>query len=92
MDPKQEANSPFPPDAAAALVRGDKIAAIKVVRERYGLGLKEAKDAVDRYVAAHPELRTAMEESAGVRNRGCLLAVVVAVLAAIGVYVLLRGR
>jgi len=32
----------------AALERGDKIAAIKLVRERTGLGLKEAKDLVER--------------------------------------------
>jgi ribosomal protein L7/L12 len=31
-----------------ALERGDKIAAIKLVRARTGLGLKEAKDLVER--------------------------------------------
>jgi ribosomal protein L7/L12 len=30
-----------------ALLAGDKILAIKLYREEYGIGLKEAKDAVD---------------------------------------------
>lgn len=39
----------LPPDAIAAIERGEFIEAIKHVREHTGLGLKEAKDAVDRY-------------------------------------------
>jgi len=37
--------------AIAALNRGDKVEAIKLVRQATGLGLKEAKDAVERYAA-----------------------------------------
>jgi len=36
------------PEIAAALVGGNKIEAIKLVRERTGLGLKEAKELVER--------------------------------------------
>jgi ribosomal protein L7/L12 len=36
------------PAINAALVGGNKIAAIKLVRERTGLGLKEAKELVER--------------------------------------------
>ncbi|WP_369027285.1 ribosomal protein L7/L12 [Qipengyuania sp. RANM35] len=36
------------PDVAAALAAGRKIEAIKLVRKRTGLGLKEAKDLVER--------------------------------------------
>jgi ribosomal protein L7/L12 len=36
------------PEVRAALARGDKIAAIRRVRERTGLGLKESKDLVER--------------------------------------------
>ena len=46
--------------AIAALMAGRMIEAIKLVREEQRLGLKEAKDLVDEYVAAHPELRTMM--------------------------------
>jgi ribosomal protein L7/L12 len=40
--------------ARSALARGNKIEAIKVLREETGLGLKEAKDAVDAAEAAMP--------------------------------------
>lgn len=47
--------------AIAAIQRGHKIEAIKLVREEHGLGLKEAKDLVDRYEKAHPRQRTHQE-------------------------------
>jgi ribosomal protein L7/L12 len=37
----------LPPDAAAALARGSKIEAIKLLREATGLGLAEAKHVID---------------------------------------------
>jgi hypothetical protein len=40
--------------AMAALRRGNKIEAIKLVRVEHGVGLKEAKDIVDEFVRAHP--------------------------------------
>jgi Ribosomal protein L7/L12 C-terminal domain len=42
----------IPPDAAAAAARGELIEAIKRTREATGLGLKEAKELVDRHVQA----------------------------------------
>ncbi|GAA6140642.1 ribosomal protein L7/L12 [Hydrogenophaga sp. 5NK40-0174] len=42
---------PVPPEVKAALDRGNKIEAIKLLREATGLGLKEAKDAVDQIEA-----------------------------------------
>lgn len=44
----------LPPEAAAALARGELIQAIKIVRGATGLDLKEAKDLVEAY-AAHPD-------------------------------------
>jgi hypothetical protein len=38
---------PLPPDVLDALARGNKIEAIKLLRGHTGLGLKEAKDAVE---------------------------------------------
>lgn len=40
-------------DISRMAAKGDKIQAIKLARERYGLGLKEAKD----YVEGMPDLR-----------------------------------
>jgi ribosomal protein L7/L12 len=40
-------------DVARILAKGNKIEAIKLAREKYGLGLKDAKD----YVEGMPDLR-----------------------------------
>lgn len=42
----------LPADVIAALARGDKIGAIRLLREHTGLGLKEAKDHIDAAAAA----------------------------------------
>ena len=39
--------TPLPPNVLAALAHGDTIEAIKLLRAATGLGLKEAKDAID---------------------------------------------
>jgi hypothetical protein len=39
------------PEIRAALARGQKLEAIRLVRERSGLGLKEAKELVERHRA-----------------------------------------
>lgn len=44
-----EFDDALPPEVMAALDRGQKIEAIKLLRECKGIGLKEAKDEVDRY-------------------------------------------
>ena len=48
---------PLPADVAAALERGDTIEAIKLLRASTGLGLKEAKEFVDRHRAGAPKPR-----------------------------------
>jgi hypothetical protein len=48
-------NTPeLPDDAIAAIHARRKIEAIKLLRERFGVGLKEAKEMVDDYVASQP--------------------------------------
>lgn len=39
----------LPPQVQAALARGQKIEAIKLLREARGMGLKEAKEAVEAH-------------------------------------------
>lgn len=51
------ASSQLPAAAAAAVARGSKIDAIKEVRAATGLGLYEAKQLVERYIAANPVLK-----------------------------------
>lgn len=46
----------IPEEARIAIHQGQIIEAIKVLRTSRNLGLKEAKDLVDSYLQAHPEL------------------------------------
>ena len=51
-----ETHSALPPDVEAALQRGDSIDAIMLLRDATGLGLKEAKDAIDAHLRGRPVL------------------------------------
>jgi hypothetical protein len=75
----------LPVAAIAALQEGNKILAIKIVREHTRLGLKEAHDLVSAHIASRPELREQFGEMAERGRRGCLLviAIVAAVVAAV---------
>lgn len=44
----------IPPQALEALRQGNKIEAIKVLRVASGLGLKEAKDAIEAHMRQNP--------------------------------------
>jgi ribosomal protein L7/L12 len=50
---------PLPPEAAAALARGEVVLAVKLVREATGLGLKEAHDAVRMHATGLPAAASA---------------------------------
>ena len=73
-----------------ALRRGNKIEAIRLVREQTGLGLKEAKDAVDAYESTHPKTSSTSpgQVSGGGSGMRWLIALVVA--AVVGYYLLRR--
>ena len=77
----------LPVAALAALQDGNKIQAIKLVREAHGLGLKEAHDAVQSHIARHPELQTRFAAGAERTKRGCLAAILVGSAVAAGVIV-----
>jgi ribosomal protein L7/L12 len=81
----------LPVEALAALQAGNKIEAIKIVRTARHLGLKEAKDLVERYVDAHPGLREQMASAAASQGRGLLFAVVVAAAIGAAIYFLRYG-
>ena len=61
----------LPAAVVEALQRGDKIGAIKLLRKQTGLGLKEAKDAVD--IRPQPVARTAGHRPAAERSGAGLI-------------------
>jgi hypothetical protein len=86
-DRPEDSVTGFPP---AALDVGDKIEAIKLVREATGLGLKEAKEEVKRYLDAAPlvgsRYRAAIAES---RRSALLWLLAIALLIGVSAYFLL---
>jgi ribosomal protein L7/L12 len=62
--PKEHLESTAPPQlsptAIAALQKGNKIEAIKIVRQERNTGLKEAKDAVEQYLVSQPALQSSL--------------------------------
>jgi hypothetical protein len=57
MDSRSTANSPdLPPEVIDAIRANRKIDAIKRLREARGIGLKEAKHAVEAFQRANPHL------------------------------------
>ena len=82
---------PLPPEALAALGRGDKIGAIKIVRAAHGIGLKEAKDAVEAHARDHPVAASQASPGLVRETSGKPWWIVVLIAAAVAVY-LLYGR
>jgi len=59
--------------AVSALHLGNKIEAIKIVREERNIGLKDAKDAVEDYVRTHPALASSLAAAQAEAKRSALL-------------------
>lgn len=81
----------LPVEALAALQSGNKIGAIKAVRAAQRLDLKDAKDLVDRYVAAQPGLQQQMNAAGSEQGRKLVFAIAVATAIGAAVYFFLRG-
>jgi ribosomal protein L7/L12 len=78
-----ERSEALPPEAIDALQRGNKIEAIKLVRDASKLDLKDAKDRIDDYVKNDPVLQqkfaSAQAETTGSLIRWLIL-IAVAIL------------
>lgn len=75
MDDANRSTSAAPPlsiAAISALHRGNKIDAIKIVREERNIGLKQAKDAVEDYVRSKPDLQSAFAAAQAGTQRSAL--------------------
>ena len=78
--------------AIAALQKGNKIEAIKIVRVERNLGLKEAKDCVEDYVRRDPSLKRKMEEVQAEAKKGFMFWLVVLLALGAAAYYLLAGK
>ena len=80
--------------AITAVERGNLIEAIKITREETGLGLKDAKDVVDAYLAGNPAVKQRYEAAAAAQSAifKRILLLVVAIAAAIAAYWFVTGR
>ena len=74
----------FDSEIVAALRAGRKIEAIKLVRTKYHMGLKEAKKCVEDYLERHPELK--VERSAAAPGKAFML-MLIAVLTSIAYWI-----
>jgi ribosomal protein L7/L12 len=62
MANKPRRSSELPKAAVEALWQGNVIEAVKVVRQERNIGLKEAKEAVETYIASEPALKKKMDQ------------------------------
>ena len=72
--------------ALSALHQGNKVEAIRIVREANGVGLKESKDFVESYIATQPDLDRQYAEVRSSGKRRLLWLAVVGVVAAVSVW------
>lgn len=63
-------NIEIPHEALDALRAGQLIDAIKITREKTGLGLKESKELVEKYLKEHPQEQALIQEQLAQRSRG----------------------
>ena len=84
--------TPFPAAAEAALLKGNKIEAIKIVRKERGVDLKEAKDIVEQHVATHPGLQMQMETAQAASRQGFLPWLMAVIIIGTLVYYFVAGR
>lgn len=81
-------SEPLPADVIAAAQRGEKIEAIKLLRERTGIGLAEAKDAVEAFTDGNTTLHGGNVQAEGGSLRALSFVVIGVVLLVIGYFFL----
>ena len=85
-------NTPFPAAAEAALLKGNKIEAIKIVRKERGIDLKEAKDIVEEHLATHTGLQMQMESAQAASRQGFLPWLMAVIVIGALVYYFVAGK
>ena len=86
-----EPSEPIPSKAIDALQRGNKIEAIKIVREAQKLDLKDAKDRVDAYVKIDPAMQQKLSTMQAESTRSVVHWLILIALAILGYYFFVAG-
>jgi ribosomal protein L7/L12 len=86
-----ERSEVLPPEAIDALQRGNKIEAIKFVRESSKVDLKDAKDRVDDYVKNDPVLQQKFASAQAETTRSLVRWLILIALAIVGYYLFVAG-
>ena len=86
--------SDIPVDAVAFLNQGNMIDAIKCTRAKTGLGLKDSKEFVERYLKSHPDTNQRFEQAKRLAGSGMMRMIEFAALvcAAVLIYLWLTGK
>ena len=91
-DSSEREKIPFPAAAEAALLKGNKIEAIKIVRRERGVDLKEAKDIVEQHVTNYPGLQMQIESAQATARGGLLPWLLAVIVIGVLVYYFVVGR
>jgi ribosomal protein L7/L12 len=91
MLPSQAPAGPLPAAVASALQQGNKIEAIRLLREQTGLGLKEAKDAIDASMGGGQPADNGPSPGEVTRTGGFSWWLAAAGIVAVAAYYLLRS-
>jgi len=86
-----ERSDDFPAEAVTALWQGNKIEAIKILRQAHHLDLKDAKDKVDQYVRNEPALQQKLATAQTESLRGLVRWLLAIALALIVYYLFIAG-
>jgi ribosomal protein L7/L12 len=88
-DANRKTSAALPTAAISALHQGNKIEAIKIVREERNIGLKEAKDSVEDYVRSQPALQASFAAAQAEAKRSALFWLVALIVLGLLAYYLL---
>jgi len=86
-----ERRDDFPAETITALWQGNKIEAIKILRQAHHLDLKDAKDKVDQYVRNEPALQQKLATAQTESLRGLVRWLLAIALALIVYYLFIAG-
>lgn len=87
-----EHHNDLPTEAVTALNAGRMIEAIKVIRFRKNLGLKEAKDAAELYLRNNPNVKSQFDAAQAESRSGGFIWLIIVVAIAAGLYFFFRSH